>query len=554
MIRCVPESRKLIITGPMRCDSFREMSWKPEIDEIERRRQRALEMGGGDALAQHRERGRMNVRERIDALVDRDSFSERGQLAGGSEKPDGSDFQPTGIVLGMARIQDRPVVVCGDDFTIRGGAYSQAGLKKGLYAEELAVSRRVPLVRLLEAGGASIAGTGGGSRGRSGYDWTAPPMLNILAMQSMQSVPVVCIALGPVAGFPAGRLVASHLSIMTRKGAQVLTGGPAVVAQATKEELTKEELGSAKVHGRNGMVDNVAEDEADALRQAQQFLSYLPGHAGERPPYFDVGDRPGRRAEELVSIVPRERRRAFKMRRLIGHVVDERSFFEIGAGWGRSQITGLARVDGTSVGVLANDCYHDGGSMTADGAAKIRRFVEMCDLFHLPIVSFVDEPGFMIGSAAEEAGTIRAGMNAMFAVLQSTVPWFACVVRRSYGVAQGLHLGPNVGPPGEAGVGSGSTVVAWPSAMSGALPVESGVALAFRREIEAAADPDARRAALEEEMALAQSVMPRAEEFGVHDLIDPRETRPRLCEWVREIDTALSRHARAGAPRYSMRP
>ncbi|HKK51715.1 MAG TPA: carboxyl transferase domain-containing protein, partial [Myxococcota bacterium] len=135
-----------------------------------------------------------------------------------------------------------------------------------------------------------------------------------------------------------------------------------------------------------------------------------------------------------------------------------------------------------------------------------------------------------------------AGMNAMFAILQTTVPWFACVVRRSYGVAQGLHLGPS------------STVVAWPSAMSGALPVESGVALAFRREIEAAPDPAARRAELEDEMAKAQSVMPRAEEFGVHDLIDPRETRPMLCEWAQEIQTELAEHARAGAPRYSIRP
>ncbi len=367
-------------------------------------------------------------------------------------------------------------------------------------------------------------------------------MLNVLAMQTLQAVPVVCIALGPVAGFPAGRLVASHLSIMTKETAQVLTGGPAVVEQAMKEKLTKEELGSAEVHGKNGMVDNIAADEADALRQAQNFLSYLPSHAGEAAPYFDVGDRAGRRAEELIRIIPRERRRAFKMRKLIGFVVDERSFFEIGQGWGRSQITGLARVNGHSVGVLANDCYYDGGAMTADGADKIRRFVEMCDLFHLPIISFVDEPGFMIGQAAEQAGTIRAGMNVMFAVLQSSVPWFACVVRRSYGVAQGIHLGPS------------ATVVAWPSAMSGALPVESGVALAFRREIEAADDPESRRAELEQEMVRAQSVIPRSEEFGVHDVIDPRQTRPLLCQWVEEIQTSLAEHVRAGAPRYSIRP
>ncbi len=518
------------------------MSWKPEVDEIERRRARALEMGGKQAVAKHHERGRNNVRERISQLVDRDSFRERGRIAGHSEAEDGSDFQPTGVVMGTAEIAGRPVVVCGDDFTIRGGAYSEAGLKKGLYAEELAVKRRMPLVRMLEAGGASIAGTRGATRGRSGYDWTAPPMLNVRSLESMQSIPVVCVALGPCAGFPAGRLVASHLSIMTKHTSQVLTAGPAVVAQTMKEVVTKEELGSAEIHGRNGMVDNVAEDETDALRMAQKFLSYLPGHCGEAPPYFDVGDQENRREEKLLTIIPRLRRRAYKMRKLIEHVVDRQSFFEIGALWGRSQITGLARMNGHSIGILANDCHHDSGSMTADGAAKIRRFVELCDLFHLPIVSFVDEPGFAVGTEAERAGTIRAGMNAMFAVMQTGVPWFACVLRRSYGVAQGIHLGP------------GATVVAWPSAMSGALPVESGVELAFRREIEAAKDSAARRAELEEEMAKAQSVMPRAEELGVHDLIDPRETRPVICDWIREIQPALADHARSGAPRYSIRP
>jgi len=361
------------------------MSWKPEVEELERRRARALEMGGQEAVDKRRERGLLNVRERITRLVDRDSFRERGQLSGSSSDPDGKDFTPTGVILGTARIGGRPIVVCGDDFTIRGGAYSPASLKKGLYAEELAIDRKVPLVRLLEAGGASVVGATG-TRGRSGYDWTAPPVMNLLLMQMMANVPVVCVALGPVAGFPAGRLIASHLSIMTQDTSQVLTGGPAVVAHAMKEELTKEELGSAQVHGRNGMVDNVAIDEADALRQAQQFLSYLPSHAFEAAPYFDVGDLPNRRDESLLTMIPRERRRAFKMRKLIDSVVDQRSFFEIGKLWGRSQITGLARINGHSVGVLANDCHHEGGSMTRDGADKIRRFVELCDLFHLPIV------------------------------------------------------------------------------------------------------------------------------------------------------------------------
>ena len=443
------------------------------------------------------------------------------------------------MVVGRASIDGRRAVVCGDDFTIRGAAYSAVGLKKGLYADELAVRRRLPLVRLLEAGGASIAGASG-TRGRSGYDMTAPASLNRLCMETLAKVPVVCAALGPVAGFPAGRLVASHLSLMTRETAQVLTGGPILVERALGEKTSKEDLGSARVHASSGVVDNIAEDEDDAWRQIRKFLSYLPSNVWQRPPVFDLGDLRGREEEELLEIIPRNRRQPYKIRRLIELVVDRTSFFELAAGYGRSQVVGLARINGHSVGVIANDCYWQGGAMTAEGAQKIRRFVETCDSFHLPIVSFVDEPGFMIGQAAEQAGTIRYGMAAMFAVLQTTVPWFAVVVRKAFGVAQGIHLGP------------ASTVVAWPSAESGALPVEGGVALAYRGEIEAAEDPAARRRELEEEMAAAQSIFPRAEEFGVHDLIDPRHTRPLICDWLDEVQEQLSN--RSGPRRYTVRP
>ena len=517
------------------------MSWKREADEIQRRREIASEHGGAREVERQHERGRGTVRERIDALVDRDSFREHAGIAGASEI-DGegqATFSPANVVVGTALIDGRRAVVCGDDFTIRGAAYSAVGLKKGLYADELAVRRRLPLVRLLEAGGASIAGASG-TRGRSGYDMTAPASLNRLCMETLAKVPVVCAALGPVAGFPAGRLVASHLSIMTRETAQVLTGGPVLVERALGEKTSKEELGGARVHEGSGVVDNVAEDEDDAWRQIRKFLSYLPPNVWQRPPVFDLGDLRNREEEELLEIIPRNRRRAYKIRRLVELVVDRTSFFELAAGYGRSQVVGLARINGHAVGVIANDCYWDGGAMTAQGAQKIRRFVETCDSFHLPIVSFVDEPGFMIGQAAEQAGTIRYGMAAMFAVLQTTVPWFAVVVRKAFGVAQGIHLGP------------ASTVVAWPSAESGALPVEGGVALAYRSEIESAADPAARRRELEEEMAAAQSIFPRAEEFGVHDLIDPRHTRPLLCDWLDEVQQQLAN--RSGPRRYSIRP
>jgi len=238
--------------------------------------------------------------------------------------------------------------------------------------------------------------------------------------------------------------------------------------------------------------------------------------------------------------VPRDRRKIYDARKLLRHVVDLDSLFELGRGYGRSQVTALARLFGQPVGVWANDPRFYAGSMTADAARKVRRFVELCDTFHLPVVAFVDEPGFMIGRDAERAATIRFGSEAMFAVVQATVPWVSVIVRKTYGVAAAAHFAPD------------ATVFAWPSAEGGALPIEGGVAVAFRREIEAAPDPDARRRELEEQFARARSPFPRAESFAVHDLLDPRETRPRLCDWIDEIQPQLARHA--GPRSYGIRP
>ncbi len=256
------------------------------MEEIERRRELAAQHGGAEAVAKQHARGRLTVRERIEALVDKGSFREYGGVAGHAELGENGaleSFTPATVVTGLARIDSRPCVVGGDDFTVRGAAYSAVGLRKGQFADDLAIRRRVPLVRLIEGGGATIAGSTG-VRGRSGYDLASSSPLNLLCMEALASVPVVCAALGPVAGFPAARLVASHLSIMTRDTAQVLIGGPALVERATGETLSKEELGGAPVHLQSGVVDNVADDEADVWRQVRAFLSYLPTNVWEAPP------------------------------------------------------------------------------------------------------------------------------------------------------------------------------------------------------------------------------------------------------------------------------
>ena len=512
------------------------MSWKPETEEIARRRVLATQMGGSEAVEKQHQRGRLTIRERIETLVDEASFREQGPLAGHAELDEAGalrSFTPANYVLGLARLGARPVVVGGEDFTLRGGSPTPAGLRKSVYAEDLAIRRRVPLVRLLEGGGGSVTGT----RGKGGRAAPAPAGDPVFAGSRFESiaqvldlVPVASAALGAVAGFPAARLAASHFSVMTRGTSQVLIGGPALVERALGEVLTKEELGGPAVHLRNGVVDNAADDEPAALELVRRFLSYLPTNVLEAPPVAACEDDPERCEESLLEVVPRNRRRVYAMRKVITAVFDRESVFELTPEYGRSQITALARLGGHPVGVWANDPHIYGGSMDASGSQKVTRFLQLCERFHLPIVALVDEPGFLIGSASEKSGTIRYGVQTIVAAMQTRVPWVSVQVRKAYGVAAAAHFGPR------------GTVFAWPSAESGALPIEGGVAVAFRKEIAEADDPDAKRAELEERLSRGRSPLPRAEAFGVHDLIDPRRTRPVLCQWLEDEGPALREH------------
>ncbi len=520
------------------------MSWQKEVEGIEQRRTLAQQLGGAEAIARHHAQGRLTIRERMAGLVDADSFREQGPIAGHSETDAHGELQsftPGNYLLGFAQIDGRPCVVGGEDFTLRGGSPSSAGLRKSVYAEELATQFRMPLVRFLEGGGGSVprssGKTAGGGEGGAPVNAT-PRFMSV--MRVMSHVPVVSAALGPVAGLPAARLVASHFSIMTRHTAQVMIGGPALVERAFGRPITKEDLGGPDVHLYSGVVDNVAEDEAEVFVQIRRFLSYLPTNVWEAAPVLPCTDDRNRQEQTLLSIVPRNRRRSYAMRRIVECVVDRDSFFEIAPFYGPSQITGLARLHGQPVGIMANDPDWYAGSMTADGAQKVRRFVDLCDTFHLPIISFVDEPGFMIGPEAEQTATIRHGTATLFAIMQSTVPWASVIVRKVYGVAGAAHFGP------------GGMVFAWPSAESGALPIEGGVAVAYRREIAEAADPEAKRREIEDRLAAQRSPYARAESFSVHDLIDPRRTRPVLCDWLNWIQPQLRDHR--GPRSYTIRP
>jgi acetyl-CoA carboxylase carboxyltransferase component len=498
------------------------MSWEKEAEEIKLRRNLAKQQGGTEGVKRQHDKGRLTIRERIDHLADEGSLRELGEGAGVPEfNEDGSlkDFQPANYVLGFAKIKGRRVIIGGEDFTLKGGSPNPAGLRKSVYAEDVAIDYKVPLIRLHEGGGGSVAGSGGGKPARPTGDPVFSRNRFLSIAQVMGTVPVATAALGPVAGMPAARLVGAHFSVMA-KNAQILIAGPHVVKRAMNEDLTKEELGGPDVHAKSGVIDNVAKDEEAALDEIAIFLSYLPDNVWQLPPYITPDDDPERMEESLIDIVPRDTRKPFQMRKIIKAIVDKNSFFEMTKKYGPSLITGLARLNGHSVGVIANDCMFYAGAMTAEAAQKIRRFVDMCNTFNLPVISLVDEPGFMIGSASEKAGTIRYGTAAIAAVMQSRVPWASVIVHKVFGVAGAAHFAPD------------GFVLSWPSAATGALPVEGGVAVAFARQIAEADDPDALRKQLEEKLAASQSPFPRAEGFSVHELIDPRETRPRLVEWL----------------------
>jgi len=480
-------------------------------------------MGGAANVERQHTAGRLTVRERIDRLLDPGSFHEAGALAGQSKyDSDGNlvSFIPSNFVVGSGRIDGRPVVVGGDDFTVRGGAADASIGNKMGHGEKLARGLRMPIVRLVD-------GTGGGGSvktieqiGRT-YVPANPAWDTITAM--LGEVPVVGACLGPVAGLGAVRVVTSHFSLMVRGVSQLFVAGPPVVERGVGEKVTKEQLGGHEIHARgSGVVDNEVDTEEEAFATIRRFLSYLPSNVWQAPPCLPPTDDPGRREEELLSIIPRDRRRSYDVRRILGLVLDSDSFFEIGRYYGRPVVTGLARLHGCPVGIIANDPRQGGGAPNVAACDKMIRLVDVCDTFHIPVVNFVDNPGFLIGSAAERAGTVRAGARALVAIYQATMPWISILIRRCYGVA---------------GAGHGNAQAlnlryGWPSGDWGSLPIEGGVQAAYRRDIESSPDPEARRREIEESLNRFRSPLRTAEAFGIEEIIDPRDTRTLLCEWV----------------------
>ena len=498
------------------------MRWDREVDELRKRTALSYQMGGKEKVARQHEFGKLTVRERVDAIADPGTFHEMGTLAGRGqydEKGELKEFTPSNFVCGTAYIDGRPVVISGDDFTVRGGSADASIPAKRTRAEGLAYELRLPHIRLVDG-----MGGGGSVKTIEMAGRTYIPELRgwELIVNHLGVAPSISLALGSVAGIGAARICTSHYSIIVRDTAQMMIAGPALVDWASLGQVSKEELGHARIHTSNGTIDDEVNTEEEAFERVRRFLSYLPSSIDELPPLNEPNDSPERREEKLLGIVPKDPRKVYKMREIIRSVVDQDSFFEIGAKWGRSMICGLARLDGIPVAVFAEDPYIYGGAWTADSCRKTTRLIDLASTFHLPLIHLEDCPGFFIGKEAEETGTIRFGSETLATLGQATVPFCCIVIRKAFGVAGGANHKP----------GSHHFRYAWPSGDWGSLPIEGGIEVAYKAELAEAEDYDAHLAKIRERLNRVRSPFRSAEYFEVEEIIDPRDTRPVLCRWV----------------------
>jgi acetyl-CoA carboxylase carboxyltransferase component/biotin carboxyl carrier protein len=553
-------------------------TWAPTLADM-----RALQAIAQQRLApdsrdpgviRQRSRGKLTCRERIDLLLDPGSFREVGSLTGFADYDENgkiSGFTPANHVGGWGKVEGRIVVVCADDFTSRGGHADGAIASKSTHLDRLSIDLRCPSIRLLDgsSGGGSVAAMvprqqkAGESRAQesSGAITAGRPRVSgeggsflpghlgsSMYATQLSEVPVINLLLGSVVGIGAAKAVLGHFAIMVRDIAQLFVAGPPVVSHAMGYDITKEDLGGWHIHCQNGSVDNLADSEEEAVALTKRFLSYLPASVYELPPILppNPDDPSDRREEELFAIIPRKRTTTFDIRRAIQLMADRDSFFEIGGLWGTDQIVGFVRFNGYPMGVIASDCRHiNGGALTADGCDKLRRHIDLCDVFHLPLLNLVDNPGFAVGLEHEISGTIRKGAEWMIAFAQIRIPIFTVIMRRSFGVAGNNYATPRSGA---------SARVVWPAADVGGIPPEGGIEAAYKRQLAEAADPAALRAEINARIESARGPIGPLNRFQMEEMIDPRDTRQWICEWVENAYRIISQASSLGPRPLQFRP
>jgi methylmalonyl-CoA decarboxylase subunit alpha len=512
---------------------------RPLVEELHERRAKARLGGGEERIARQHEQGKLTARERIALLVDEGTFTELGihaQPHFSQRAMEGREAAADGVITGYGKVDGRLVAVCAYDFTVMAGSMGMTGELKVTRLRELALTKRIPFVWLLDSAGARIQEAVGSLFAGSGHLFREEVIMSGV-------IPQVAALMGPCAAGTAYIPGLADFVLMVKGRGSMALAGPHLVRAAVGEDVTQEELGGSRVHcRRSGVADIEVADDEECIARVKEYLSFFPSHCEQEPPVRAVGDAVDRMDEELLDVLPETNRKPYDMYEVIRRVVDDGSFLDVKGQWAKTIITCLARMGGRPVGIVANQPRQLGGILDNDSADKAARFVNLCNAFGIPLVFLMDVPGFMVGTKVEEAGIIRHGAKMLYAVANATVPKVTVVLRKAYGAGYYVMNGRAYEP---------DLIVAWPSAEISVMGAEGAVEIVFRKQVEEAEDPAAKKAELIEAYRQIIDVYIAAKNDMIDDVIDPRETRPTI---IRALEMAEGKRVERPWKRHGVVP
>jgi methylmalonyl-CoA decarboxylase subunit alpha len=509
------------------------------VDDLHERRERARLGGGEERIARQHEQEKLTARERLALLIDEGTFTELGIHARphfSQRAMEGKDAPADGVITGYGKVDGRMVAVAAYDFTVMAGSMGMTGELKVTRLRELALTKRIPMIWLLDSAGARIQEAAGSLFAGSGHLFREEVIMSGV-------VPQVAALMGPcAAGTAYIPGLADFVPMVKGRGSMALAG-PHLTKAVTGEDVTQEELGGSRIHTRiSGVGDLEVESDEACIDAVRDYLSFFPQNCDEAPPLLEPSDPVDRMDEELLDILPDSPRKPYDMYALIARIVDDGDWFDMKPRWARTIITCFARMGGRPVGIVANQPKHLGGILENDSADKAARFVNLCDAYGIPLLFLMDVPGFMVGTKVEQAGIIRHGAKMLYAVSRATVPKVTVVIRKAYGAGYYVMNGRAYEP---------DLIVAWPSAEISVMGPEGAVNIIFRKQIEASEDPDATRAQMIEGIRKTIDPYIAAGNALIDDIIDPRETRPRV---IRALEMAATKRVERPRKKHGVMP
>ena len=512
---------------------------RPLVDDLLERRERAKLGGGDEKIAKQHDAGKLTARERLALLIDEGTFVElgiHGRPHFSQRAMEGKEAPADGVITGYGKIDGRLVAVAAYDFTVMAGSMGMTGEMKVSRLREMALGKRIPMVWLLDSAGARIQEASGSLFAGSGHLFREEVVASGV-------IPQVAALMGPcAAGTAYIPGLADFVPMVKGRGSMALAG-PHLTKAVTGEDVTQEELGGSRIHTRvSGVGDLEVDSDEECIDAIRRYLSFFGANCEQPPPMRESSDPVDRAEEDLLEILPDSPRHPYDMYDVIRRIVDDGEWFDLKPRFARTIITALARMGGRPVGIVANQPKHLGGILENDSADKAARFINLCDAYGIPLLFLMDVPGFMVGTKVERAGIIRHGAKMLYAVSRATVPKVTVIIRKAYGAGYYVMCGKAYEP---------DLIVAWPSAEISVMGPEGAVNIIFRKQIEAADDPDAARAQMIEGIRKTIDPYIAAGNALIDDIIDPRETRPTV---IRALEMAATKRVERPWKKHGVMP